>query len=90
MSYIGNSPGVASQRVVTNLTATSGQTRFVAQSGYTLGYIDVLRNGIGLVLGEDYTATDGIGIDLKVAATVGDKIKLVAYIPRGLSDGWIK
>lgn len=90
MSYIGNSPGVASQRVVTNLTATSGQTRFVAQSGYTLGYIDVLRNGIDLVLGEDYTATDGIGIDLTVAAAVGDKIKLVAYIPRGLSDGWTK
>ena len=46
MAYIGNSPGVASQRVVTQFTATSNQTTFTPTSGYTIGYLDVFLNGV--------------------------------------------
>ncbi len=90
MSYIGNSPGVASQRVETAFTATSNQTAFTPTSGYTLGYCDVYQNGVKLVNGDDYTASDGVTVTLATGAASGDSIVIVASFPRGLSDGYLK
>ena len=91
MSYLGNSPGVASQRIVTSALATEGQTRIATDSGYVKGYVDVVINGIDMVAGVDFTeAGDGINIDMVLPLTLNDTIKVVAYIPRGLSDGYLK
>ena len=90
MSYLGNSPGVASQRLVSSFTATSGQTTFTPLSGYTLGYVDVFLNGIRLVSGDDYTAGNGTTVVLATGAAVGDSLEVVSYTPRGLSDGYTK
>ena len=90
MSYIGNSPGVASQRVTTTLTATAGQTQFTTQSGYVLGYVDVYLNGAKLVNGSDFEAITGTYITLFAGATAGDVVELISYVPRGLSDGYTK
>ncbi len=90
MAYIGNSPGNASSRVVTRKTATAGQTSFASDSGYATGYVDVLVNGIDIVEGVDFTATDGINIVLSEACAGGEEIKIIAWIPRGLSDGYLK
>lgn len=90
MSYLGNSPGVASQRVVTTFTATEGQTNFVPQSGYTLGYLDVYRNGIKLINGVDYTADNGTDVILTYGAAVDDSVETISFTPRGLSDGYTK
>lgn len=90
MSYIGNSPGVASQRIVTIRTATAGQTEFFPDSGYVLGYIDVIIGGVDMTPGVDYTANDGVKVVLTEAAEAGEIVKLIAYIPRGLSDGYLK
>jgi hypothetical protein len=91
MSNIGNSPGNASQRVVTQKVATAGQTRFASDSGYATGYVDVIVNGIDMVAGSDFNETgDGINIDLVVACEALDDVKIVAWIPRGLSDGYTK
>ena len=90
MSYIGNSPGVASQRVETTFTATASQTVFTPSSGYTLGYCDVYQNGVKLVNGDDYTAADGATVTLTTGAAAGDSIVIVASFPRGLSDGYLK
>jgi hypothetical protein len=90
MSYLGNSPGVSSQRNTTTITATAGQTTFTTTSGYQLGYIDVFLNGTKLVSGDDFTASNGTSITLAIAANVGDAVELVSYIPRGLSDGYTK
>ena len=84
MSYIGNAPGVASQRLVNEFTATSGQTTFTLTNAYTVGYVDVYLNGVKLVNGDDYTATNGTSIVLTTGATTGDSVSIVAYIPRGL------
>jgi hypothetical protein len=84
MSYIGNAPGVASQRLVNDFTATSGQTTFTLTNAYTVGYVDVYLNGVKLVNGDDYTATNGTSIVLTTGATTGDSVSIVAYIPRGL------
>ena len=90
MSYIGNSPGVASQRVVTTFTATAGQTTFTPTSGYTIGYCDVYLNGVRLVNADDYTASNGTSVVLSSGAAAGDTVEIVAFIPRGLSDGYLK
>ena len=90
MAYIGNSPGVASQRVVTQFTATSNQTTFTPTSGYTIGYLDVFLNGVKLVNGKDYTASNGTTVVLAAGAAADDSVEVVSFIPRGLSDGWLK
>jgi hypothetical protein len=59
-------------RTVTNFTATAGQTTFSVPS-YTVGYIDVYRNGVRLAAA-DYTATNGTTVVLTNAATVGDSV----------------
>ena len=84
MSYIGNAPGVASQRLVNEFTATSGQTTFTVTNSYTVGYVDVYLNGVKLVNGDDYTNTNGTTIVLTIGATTGDSVSIIAYIPRGL------
>jgi hypothetical protein len=59
-------------RTVTNFTATAGQTSFSVPS-YTIGYIDVYRNGVRLV-STDYTATTGTTVVLNNGCTVGDAV----------------
>ena len=59
-------------RTVTEFTATSGQTSFSVPS-YTVGYIDVYRNGVRLV-STDFTATTGTTVVLANACTVGDAV----------------
>ena len=90
MAYLGNGPGVASQRTTTTVVATSGQTTFTPTSGYSLGYLDVFLNGVKLVNGSDYTASNGTTVVLVSGVQAGDSVELVAYTPRGLSDGYTK
>ena len=59
----------------TKFTATSGQTDF--NVSYALGTIEVYRNGIRLVDGDDFTATDGTTVTLVSAASGGDSIVVV-------------
>lgn len=89
MAYLGNTPGVSSQRLVSSFVATSGQTTFTPSGGYSLGYVDVLINGVELD-SSDFTAADGVNIVLSSGAVVGDEVKIKAWLPRGLSDGYLK
>jgi hypothetical protein len=90
MSYIGNTPGVSSQRVVLEEVVTgSPKSTFVPQSGYIIGYVDVLVNGLEID-SSDFTAPDGVNINLVTAAGVGDTVKVKTWLPRGLSDGYLK
>jgi hypothetical protein len=58
-------------------TATSGQTVFSAT--YDVGFVDLYLNGIKLIAGTDYTATNGTSITLAAGATAGDTVDIVAY-----------
>lgn len=78
MSYIGNEPIVSATRTVTEITATSGQTVFTANGGYTVGYLDVFVNGVQLQ-NTDFTATNGSSVTLSSPASTGDDIRLVAW-----------
>ena len=64
-------------RTVTEFTATAGQTTFSVPS-YTVGYIDVYRNGVRLGTA-DYTATSGTSVVLVNAATLGDLVSTESF-----------
>ena len=65
-------------RTVTDFTATASQTSFSVPS-YTVGYIDVYRNGVRLV-STDYTATTGTTVVLTNACTVGDSVVTESFL----------
>jgi hypothetical protein len=64
-------------RTVTEFTATSGQTTFSVPS-YTVGYIDVYRNGV-LLGSADYTATNGTTVVLNNGCTAGDLVETISF-----------
>jgi len=68
-------PGSSFSR--TTFTATAGQTVFTVN--YPIGAVDVFQNGVKLVSGSDFTATNGTSITLTNAATVGDTVEVIAY-----------
>jgi hypothetical protein len=76
--YIGNIPTPQATQTRDTFTATSGQTSF-ATSGYTPGFLDVFLNGVHLVNGTDYTASNGSDVVLTTGATTGDNLEVVAY-----------
>ena len=57
-------------------TATAGQTVFVTTNAYTPGTnnIAVYRNGLKLIVGQDYTETNGNTVTLTVGADAGDQL----------------
>lgn len=73
--YLGipaSSVATTAYRTVSEFVATAGQTSFSVPS-YTVGYIDVFRNGVRLGAA-DYTATSGTTVVLAVAANLNDLI----------------
>ena len=80
--YDGNSFALAGSAVNgtssrDTYTATSNQTTF--SSTYDVGYVDVYLNGLKLVSGTDFTASNGTSIVLSAGATTGDNVDIVAY-----------
>lgn len=66
-------------------TATASQTTFSGadDSGNTLaydaGYLDVYLNGVKIVNGSDFTATNGSSIVLTTGASASDILEVIAY-----------
>jgi hypothetical protein len=65
-------------------TATGGQTTFSAT--YDVGFVDVYLNGVKLVVGTDFTATNGTSVVLATGATAGDSVDIVAYGAFSVAD----
>ena len=78
--YIGRAPGDSSVHISRRIfNPTSATTDFTFTPGYVPGYIDVFLNGVKLVQGDDYVATNGALVQLSVAAQNGDAVEIVAY-----------
>lgn len=73
-------------------TATAGQTSFSGadDNGLTLDYdvdlVEVYLNGVRLVNGADYTASDGTSIVLSTGAASGDKLSAVVIQGFSVAD----
>lgn len=78
--YIGRAPGDSSVVVARQVFSPTGvQTDFTFASGYTVGYLDAYLNGVRLIEGQDYSATDTSTVGLTSFAQSGDILELVAY-----------
>ena len=76
--YLGAIPVPQATQTRQTFTATSGQTSF-ATAGYTAGFVDVYMNGVRLVDGTDFTATNGSDVVLTSGAATGDSIDLLMF-----------
>jgi len=85
--YIGSKVAVVSSGAERKkvFTATSGQTSFTGLS-YTVNNVHVFQNGVRLVDGTDYTATNGNSITLTVGAATDDQVVVVSYNTFQTSD----
>ena len=81
MGYLGNENTVTgtqnSKRIIVD--ATPNQTISTVTGGYTIGQLDVYRNGVKLVDAEDYTARDGSSVTFINALSVSDDIEFVVF-----------
>ena len=79
--YIGGRVAISSpQQIETKhtLTATASQTS-IPNISYTVGAVHVYQNGVRLVDGTDFTATNGSTVTLETGATEGDQIVIVSH-----------
>ena len=79
MAYIGSTPVPQGIKETQSFTATAGQTTFNTL-GYTNGNnISVFLNGVRLINGTDYTATNGSDIVLTSAASASDVLDFETF-----------
>ncbi len=64
---------------ILGVTATAGQTQFTVSGGYRINAIAVYRNGVRLVDGSDFTATDGATVTLLSEASLDDKLEFQIF-----------
>ena len=82
MAYIGQEPGQGqAERFI--FTASGGETTVTADDdglsiGYTVNQVSVYLNGVKLVLGTDFTATNGSTITGLSALTAADVVEMIA------------
>ena len=81
MGYLGNENTVTgtqnSKRLV--VQATPNQTISTVTGGYTIGQLDVFRNGVKLAPADDYSANNGTTVTFTNALNTGDDIQYVVY-----------
>ena len=77
--YVGSAPVPQSIQEKQSFTATAGQTTFNT-SGYSSGsFVNVYLNGVRLINGTDYTATNGSDIVLTSAASASDVLDFEVF-----------
>ena len=81
---ISLTPNIASKSV--SATATAAQTSFTVTGGYRINELGVYRNGVRLVQGKDFTASDGSTVTLLSGATVGDLLEFVIFDSFNIAD----
>lgn len=65
--------------ISTTTTTITGADSAGAILAYDIGYVDIYQNGVRLVSGDDFTATNGTSIVLTTAAINTDTIEVVSY-----------
>ena len=82
MSYLGQAPGLGeAERFI--FTASGSETSETADDNgvlinYTVGQVSVDLNGVKLVMGTDFTATNGSTIAGLAALTASDVVEVIA------------
>ena len=81
---ISLTPNIATKTL--SSTATADQTSFTVTGGYRINELGVYRNGVRLVQGKDFTASDGSTVTLLSGASVDDIIDFVIFDSFNIAD----
>jgi hypothetical protein len=85
--YIGSTSVVASSGAERKKTySITGTTTSLTGLSYTVNQVHVFHNGVRLVDGTDFTATNGNSITLTNAAQAGDEVVVISYAGYQVSD----
>ena len=85
--YIGSRASVVSSGAERKKTFDiTGTTTSLTGLSYTVNQVHVFHNGIRLVNGTDFTATNGSSITLTSAAESGDEVVVISYAGYQVSD----
>ena len=82
--YVGNIPVPQATQTRQTFTATASQTSFPT-IGYTAGFIDVFLNGVKILDGVDYTATNGSDVVLTTGAALNDILEVTIFTAEDLA-----
>ena len=88
MGYLGSQAtftGTQNNKRVSAI-ATAGQVDFLPAGGYSIGAIDVYRNGIKLAQHRDFVALDGVTVTLQQAANENDILEFVVFENFAVND----
>jgi hypothetical protein len=87
--YIGSKASVVSSGAERKKTfAITTSTTLLTGLSYTPTKAHVFHNGVRLVDGTDYTATDGTSITLNSAAESGDEVVVISYAGFQVADAY--
>ena len=87
--YIGSKASVVSSGAERKKTfAITTSTTALTGLSYTPTKVHVFHNGVRLVDGTDFTATNGTSITLTVAAESGDQVVVVSYASFQVADAY--
>ena len=81
---ISLTPNIATKTL--SVSATAAQTSFTVTGGYRINELGVYRNGVRLIQGRDFTASDGATVTLLSAATLDDDINFVIFDSFNIAD----
>jgi hypothetical protein len=87
--YIGSKASVVSSGAERKKTfAITTSTTTLTGLSYTVDQVHVFHNGVRLVDGTDYTATNGTSITLMSAAENGDEVVVISYAGFQVADAY--
>jgi hypothetical protein len=82
--------GSSSTSVRGNVIATGTLSSFNISGGYTAGYLDLFQNGVKLLSGSDFTATDGTLVTLSNSVPSGTVLEYVSLDASVSSSNYTK
>ena len=88
MGYLGSNAtftGTQNHKRISKISA-QGQKDFIVDNGYSVGAIDVFRNGVRLVGQRDFVAQDGVTVSLVEGANVNDILEIVTFVNFKVDD----
>jgi len=86
----GVGSGSCSTTVRGNIIATGTLSSFNIVGGYTSGYLDLFQNGVKLLSGSDFTATDGTSVTLSNSVPSGTVLEYTSLAASVSSSSYTK
>jgi len=73
-----------------NIITTGILSSFNISEGYSVGYLDLFQNGVKLLSGSDFIATDGNSVGLVNSVPSGTVLEYITLLPSISSNNYVK